>query len=149
MYKKPDLNGPLARLRENAAAWKANFARLTSREGMDQDSYAWPIARMEERDDLAKQIVEDFGTIDAEMSKRWIIDSAAPSAWTIDRLTDEQIAAAKADWPELGMFADSTIRQVADVLGIRMVRSMAKEAVRRTPGVLAVLEDRAKDRLSE
>ena len=93
---------------------------------------AWDVELMEERDDLAAKIVEDFATIDAEMSKRRVIDSTAPSAWTIDRLTDEQIAACKADWPELGMFADFTIRQVADVLGIRMVRAMAQEAVRRS-----------------
>lgn len=52
-------------------------------------------------------------------------------------LTDNKLAAAKADWPELAIFNDDTIRRVADVLGIRMVRSMAQDAVRNAPGVLA------------
>ncbi|MFD4795082.1 hypothetical protein [Streptomyces anulatus] len=34
------------------------------------------------------------------------------------------------------MFADDTIRRMANVVGIRMVRSMAQEAVRRAPSVL-------------
>ncbi|MFF7169746.1 hypothetical protein [Streptomyces pseudovenezuelae] len=136
MYQKPDLDAPLTQLRENTAAWSASVARHASDERMGK-GLAWDVELMEERDDIAAKIVEDFGTIDAEMSKRRIIDNAAPSAWTIDRLTDEQIAACKTDWPELGLFADATIRQVADVLGIRMVRSMAQEAVRRAPGLLA------------
>ncbi|MFF4543707.1 hypothetical protein ACFY1J_05580 [Streptomyces sp. NPDC001406] len=135
MYQRPDLNGPLANLRSNVEAWKTSLARHASEERRGK-GLAWDVELMEERDDLAAKIVEDFATIDAELSKRWVIDNAAPSAWTIDRLTDEQIAAAKADWPELGMFADCTIRQVADVLGIRMVRAMAQEAVRRAPAVL-------------
>lgn len=135
MYVKPDLDTPLANLRTNIAAWKTSIARHSSDERMGK-GLAWDVELMEERDDLAAKIVEDFATIDAEMSQRRVIDSTAPSAWTIDRLTDEQIAACKADWPELGMFADSTIRQVADVLGIRMVRAMAQEAVRRAPAVL-------------
>ncbi|MDH6629365.1 hypothetical protein M2271_007201 [Streptomyces sp. LBL] len=139
MYQKPDLDTPLANLRTNTEAWKTSVARHASDERMGK-GLSWDVELMEERDDLAAKIVEYFGTIDAELSKRRIIDNAAPSAWTIDRLTDEQIAACKADWPELGMFADSTIRQVADVLGIRMVRAMAQEAVRRAP---AVLEARA------
>ncbi|MFJ1552793.1 hypothetical protein [Streptomyces mirabilis] len=134
-YKKPDLNTPLANLRTNTEAWKTSIARHASEERKGK-GLAWDVELMEERDDIAAKIVEDFGTIDAEMSKRRVIDSAVPSAWTIDRLTDEQIAAAKADWPELGMFADATIRQVADVLGIRMVRAMAQEAVRRAPAIL-------------
>ncbi|MFF8789146.1 hypothetical protein [Streptomyces sp. NPDC015125] len=136
MYKKPDLNGPLIRLRENAAAWKANLARLTSPEGMKQDTYAWPIARMEERDDLAKQIVDDFTALDEVMSSHHGIGNAAPASWSVDALTDEDLANVKADWPELGMFADDTVRRVADVIGIRMVRAMAQEAVRRAPGIL-------------
>ncbi|MEE1764458.1 hypothetical protein [Streptomyces sp. SP18BB07] len=143
MYKKPDLNAPLARLRENAAAWKANLARLTSREGLDQDTYAWPIARMEERDDLAKQIVDDFAEVDEVMTKHLGTGSAAPAAWSVTPLTDEELAAAKADWPELGMFADDTIRRMVDVVGIRMVRAMAQEAVRRAPAVLSAVEARS------
>ncbi|WP_181803218.1 hypothetical protein [Streptomyces shenzhenensis] len=142
MYQKPDLNTPLANLRTNTEAWKTSIARHASEERKGK-GLAWDIELMEERDDIAAKIVEDFATIDAEMSQRRIIDNAAPMAWTIDSLTDEQIAACKADWPELGMFADSTIRQVADVLGIRMVRAMAQEAVRRAPTVLDVLKDRA------
>lgn len=135
MYEKTDLNAPLANLRTNAEAWKVSLARHASEERKGK-GLAWDVELMEERDDIAAKIVEDFGVIDAVMSKRRVIDSAAPSAWTIDRLTDEQLAACKADWPELGMFADDTIRRVADVVGIRMVRSMAQEAVRRAPGVL-------------
>ncbi len=40
------------------------------------------------------------------------------------------------------MFADSTIRQIADVLGIRMVRAMAQEAVRRAPAILQARESK-------
>ncbi|MFF4057641.1 hypothetical protein ACFYZ0_18030 [Streptomyces sp. NPDC001708] len=144
MYEKPDLNTPLANLRTNTEAWRASLARHSSDERLGK-GIAWDVELMEERDDIAAKIVEDFATIDAELSKRRVIDSATPSAWTIDRLTDEQIAACKADWPELGMFADSTIRQVADVLGIRMVRAMAQEAVRRAPGVLDGLKARASE----
>ncbi|MFF7838852.1 hypothetical protein ACFZC6_08555 [Streptomyces ossamyceticus] len=135
MYQKPDLNTPLANLRTNTEAWKTSIARHASEERKGK-GLAWDVELMEERDDIAAKIVEDFATIDAEMSKCRVIDSAAPSAWTIDRLTDEQLAAVKADWPELGMFADDTVRRLADVVGIRMVRSMAQEAVRRAPAVL-------------
>ncbi|MEU2909119.1 MULTISPECIES: hypothetical protein [Streptomyces] len=144
MYQKPDLNTPLANLRTNTEAWKTSLARHSSEERKGK-GLAWDVELMEERDDIAAKIVEDFGTIDAEMSKCRVIDSTAPSAWTIDRLTDEQIAACKADWPELGMFADDTVRRLADVVGIRMVRSMAQEAVRRAPGVLDDLKARASE----
>ncbi|WP_328736628.1 hypothetical protein [Streptomyces bobili] len=135
MYQKPDLNTPLAQLRENTAAFKASLARHISDERMGK-GIAWDVELMEQRDDIAVKIVEDFGVIDEEMSKRRVIDSATPSAWNVDRLTDQQLAACKADWPELGMFADDTVRRVADVLGIRMVRAMAQEAVRRAPAIL-------------
>ena len=141
MYVKPDLNTPLANLRANTEAWKTSLARHASEERKGK-GLAWDVELMEERDDIAAKIVEDFGTIDAEMSKCRVIDSTAPSAWAIDRLTEEQIATCKADWPELGMFDDSTIRQVADVLGIRMVRELARQAVRRSPDVLSVIEAR-------
>ncbi|MFG2795830.1 hypothetical protein [Streptomyces pseudovenezuelae] len=141
MYKKPDLDTPLAQLRENTAAWKASMARHSSDERQGK-GLAWDVELMEERDDIAAKIVEDFGAIDTVMSERRVIDSAAPAAWTIDRLTDEQLAACKADWPELGMFADATVRQMADVVGIRMVRAMAQEAVRRAPGILQARESK-------
>ncbi|WP_411147455.1 hypothetical protein [Streptomyces sp. A30] len=141
MYQKPDLNTPLANLRTNTEAWKTSIARHASDERMGK-GLAWDVELMEERDDIAAKIVKDFATIDEEMSKRRVIDSVTPSAWTIDRLTDEQLAACKVDWPELGMFADATIRQVADVLGIRMVRAMAQEAVRRAPGILQARESK-------
>lgn len=141
MYQKPDLNTPLAQLRENTAAFKASLARHLSDERMGK-GIAWDVELMEERDDIAGKIVEDFGVIDEEMSKRRVIDSATPSAWTVDRLTDEQLAACKADWPELGMFADETVRRVADVLGIRMVRAMAQEAIRRAPAILQARESK-------
>ncbi|MFG3263054.1 hypothetical protein [Streptomyces bobili] len=141
MYQKPDLNTPLAQLRENTAAFKASLARHVSDERMGK-GIAWDIELMEQRDDIAVKIVEDFGAIDKVMSERRVIDSATPSAWTVDRLTDEQLAACKADWPELGMFADDTVRRVADVLGIRMVRSMAQEAIRRAPAILQAHESR-------
>ncbi|MFF8399894.1 hypothetical protein [Streptomyces sp. NPDC016172] len=142
MYQKPDLNTPLANLRTNAEAWKTSLARHASEERKGK-GLAWDVELMEERDDLAAKIVEDFGTIDDEMSKVRIIDNSAPAAWSVDRLTDEQLAACKADWPELGMFADDTIRRMADVVGIRMVRAMAQEAVRRSPAVLSAIEARA------
>ncbi|MFM9698848.1 hypothetical protein [Streptomyces europaeiscabiei] len=141
MYQKPDLNTPLAQLRANTAAFKAGLARHLSDERMGK-GIAWDVELMEERDDIAGKIVEDFGVIDEEMSKRRVIDSATPSAWSVDRLTDEQLAACKADWPELGMFADDTVRRVADVLGIRMVRAMAQEAVRRAPAILQARESK-------
>jgi hypothetical protein len=142
MYQKPDLNTPLANLRTNAEAWKTSLARHASEERKGK-GLAWDVELMEERDDLAAKIVEDFGTIDDEMSKVRIIDNSAPAAWSVDRLTDDQLAACKADWPELGMFADDTIRRMADVVGIRMVRAMAQEAVRRSPAVLSAIEARA------
>ncbi|MGY5009936.1 hypothetical protein ACWCY6_17905 [Streptomyces sp. 900105755] len=142
MYVKPDLDTTLANLRTNTEAWKTSLARHSSDERRGK-GLAWDVELMEERDDISAKIVEDFATIDAELSKRRVIDSVTPSEWTIDRLTDEQIAACKADWPELGMFDDTTIRQVADVLGIRMVRELARQAVRRSPDVLSLIEARA------
>ncbi|MEV0778892.1 hypothetical protein [Streptomyces sp. NPDC050428] len=139
MYQKPDLNAPLARIRENTAKFNASLERHGSDEGRAK-GLAFDIGLLEERDDIAAVIVKDFGAIDAEMSKCRIIDSSAPTAWTVDRLTDEQLALCKADWPELGMFADDTVRRVADVVGIRMVRAMAQEAVRRAPAVLKARE---------
>lgn len=135
MYAKPDLNTPLARIRENIAKWNASLQRHNSDEARG-NGFAFDIGLLDERDDIAAEIVKDFGVIDTTMSQRRIIDSATPSAWTIDRLTDAQLAAAKADWPELALFDDATVRQVADVLGIRMVRSMAQEARRNAPAVL-------------
>ncbi len=142
MYEKPDLDTPLDQIRENTAKFNASLQRHTSDEARGK-GFAFDVQLLEERDDIAAAIVKDFGTIDEEMSKRRVIDNVAPSAWTVDRLTDEQLAAVKADWPELGMFADDTVRRVADVLGIRMVRAMAQEAIRRAPTVLGVLKDRA------
>ncbi|MEW2497454.1 hypothetical protein AB0942_28540 [Streptomyces nodosus] len=142
MYKKPDLNGPLARLRENTVAFQASLDQHLSGERKGK-GIAWDVELMEQRDDIAAAIVKDFGVIDEEMSKCRVIDSPAPSAWTIDRLSDEQLTAAKADWPELGMFSDETVRRVADVLGIRMVRAMAQEAIRRSPAVLQALDTHA------
>ncbi|MFF0698398.1 hypothetical protein ACFYU4_37910 [Streptomyces tendae] len=141
MYVKPDLNGPLSQLRENTAAFDASMKRHVSDERQGK-GFAFDVQLLEERDDLAAVIVKDFRAIDEEMSKRDVFNSAAPDAWTIDRLTDEQLAARKADWPELGMFADDTIRQMADVVGIRMVRAMAQEAVRRAPAVLQARESK-------
>ncbi|GBQ04417.1 hypothetical protein SSP531S_59130 [Streptomyces spongiicola] len=141
MYEKPDLDTPLAQIRENAEKFNASLQRHGSDEGRGK-GFAFDIGLLEERDDIAAAIVKDFGVIDTEMSRRRVIDSPAPAAWTIDRLTDEQLAACKADWPELGMFADGTIRRVADVLGIRMVRAMAQEAVRRAPAVLQARESK-------
>ncbi|PAZ12321.1 hypothetical protein CLM62_30645 [Streptomyces sp. SA15] len=142
MYQKPDLNTPLAKIRENTAAFEASLQRHSSEESKGK-GFAFDVQLLEERDDIAAEIVKDFATIDEVMSKRQVFDSPAPSAWTIDRLTDEQLAAVKADWPELGMFADDTVRRVADVLGIRMVRAMAQEAMRRAPAVLSAIEARA------
>lgn len=130
-----DLNTPLANLRSNIATWKASLDRHLSEERKGK-GLAFDVQLMEERDDIAVKIVEDFTAIDQEMSKRRVIDSAAPSAWTIDRLTDAQLAAVKADWPELALFNDDTLRRAADVLGIHMVRSMAQDAVRNAPTYL-------------
>ncbi|MEU7031616.1 hypothetical protein AB0A60_33575 [Streptomyces sp. NPDC046275] len=135
MYEKPDLDTPLAALRTNITAWQASLQRHLSEERKGQ-GIAFDVQLMEDRDDIAAKIVEDFTAIDTEMSKRRVIDSAAPSAWSIERLTDAELAAAKADWPELALFNDATLRLAADVLGIRMVRDMARQAVRNAPGVL-------------
>ncbi|MEU6106405.1 hypothetical protein [Streptomyces flaveolus] len=70
------------------------------------------------------------------MSKRQVIDSAALSEWTVDRLMDAQFDAVKADWPELALFDAPTLRQVADVIGIHMVRDMARQALRNASAVL-------------
>jgi hypothetical protein len=141
VYQQPDLNTPLARLRENAAAFKASLKRHTSDDRQDR-GFAFDVELLEQRDDLAAVMVQDFTAIDEEMSKRSVFDGVAPAAWTIDRLTDEQFAQCKADWPELGMFTDDTIRRMADVVGIRMVRAMAQEAVRRAPAVLKARESK-------
>ncbi|MCD9903202.1 hypothetical protein LUR56_31115 [Streptomyces sp. MT29] len=135
MHQKPDLDTPLAEIRESAAKFNASLERHSSDESRGK-GFAFDVQLLEERDDIAAAIVKAFGTIDEEMSKRAVINSPAPAAWTIARLTDEQLAACQADWPELGMFADDTIRRMADVVGIRMVRAMAQEAVRRAPDVL-------------
>ncbi|MCX4681677.1 hypothetical protein OG413_41485 [Streptomyces sp. NBC_01433] len=135
MYEKPDLDSPLAALRTNITAWQASLERHLS-ERRKGKGIAFDVQLMEDRDDIAAKLVEDFTAIDAEMSKRRVIDSAAPSAWSIERLTDAELAVAKADWPELALFNDVTLRLAADVLGIRMVRDMARQAVRNAPAVL-------------
>ncbi|MFF3957378.1 hypothetical protein ACFYY1_29815 [Streptomyces sp. NPDC001890] len=134
MYEKPDLDTPLAALRTNITAWQAGLQRHLSEESKGK-GIAFDVQLMEDRDDLAAKIVEDFTAIDTEMSKRRVIDNAAPSAWSIERLTDAQLATAKTDWPELTLFNDATLRLAADVLGIHMVRDMARQAVRNVPGV--------------
>ncbi|MFI5867164.1 hypothetical protein [Streptomyces sp. NPDC051546] len=135
MYEKPDLNTPLAALRTNITAWQASLERHLSEERKGQ-GIAFDVQLIEDRDDIAAKIVQDFTAIDTEMSKRRVIDSAAPSAWSTERLTDAELAAAKADWPELSLFNDVTLRLAADVLGIHMVRDMARQAVRNAPAVL-------------
>ncbi|MFI1532143.1 hypothetical protein [Streptomyces griseus] len=135
MDEKPDLNITLTKLRQHTADFRASLERHTSGEGRGK-GIAFDVGLLEERDDVAVAIVEDFDKLDTEMSKRWIINGPAPAAWTVEKITDEQLAACKADWPELALFADDTIRRMANVVGIRMVRSMAQEAVRRAPNVL-------------
>ncbi|MCZ1012350.1 hypothetical protein [Streptomyces lydicus] len=135
MYEKPDLNTPLAALRTNITAWQTSLQRHLSEERKGQ-GIAFDVQLMEDRDDIAAKIVEDFTAIDTEMSKRRVIDSAAPSAWSAERLSDAELAAAKADWPELTLFNDVALRLAADVLGIHMVRDMARQAVRNAPTVL-------------
>ncbi|WP_371605004.1 hypothetical protein OG345_42055 (plasmid) [Streptomyces sp. NBC_01220] len=134
-YQTPDLNTPLAEVRESIEQYKASMARHSSDERKGK-GIAWDIQLMEDREPMVEKMIEGFTAIDTHMTNSSFINSPAPDAWTIDRLTDEQIAACKADWPELGMFADDTIRRMADVVGIRMVRAMAQEAVRRAPAVL-------------
>ncbi|MGW2550028.1 hypothetical protein [Streptomyces sp. NPDC001635] len=131
-YKKPDLNGPLANLRTNTEAWKTSLARHASEERKSK-GIAWDVELMEERDDIAAKIVEDFARIDEVMSTHRGLGSVAPASWSVDKLTDEQLAAAKADWPELGIFPDKVIRNYADVIGIRAVRYLAQTAVRNAP----------------
>ncbi|MFD7867004.1 hypothetical protein [Streptomyces sp. NPDC059783] len=135
MYEKPDLDTPLADLRTNITAWQASLERHLSEERKRQ-GVAFDVQLIEDRDDIAAKIVKNITAIDTEMSKRRVIDSAAPAAWSIDRLTDAELAAAKADWPELALFNDATLRLAADVLGIHMVRDMARQAVRNAPTVL-------------
>ncbi|MFJ5951366.1 hypothetical protein [Streptomyces noursei] len=134
MYEKPDLDTPLADLRTHITAWRASLQRHLSEERKGK-SIAFDVQVMEERDGIAAEIVEAFTAIDAEMSKRRV-DSAAPAVWSIERLTDAELTAAKADWPELALFNGATLRLAADVLGIHMVRDMARQAARNAPAVL-------------
>ncbi|MFF2205171.1 hypothetical protein [Streptomyces sp. NPDC058145] len=130
MYEKPDLDTRLARLRENITKWQASLKRHTCDERRGK-GFAYDIALLDQRDDIAAQIVQDFGAIDEAMPERRIINSAAPSAWTIDRLTDDQLAAVKADWPDLALFNGATVRQVADVLGTPGPRNGAASPTQR------------------
>ncbi|MET7276517.1 hypothetical protein ABZS59_35980 [Streptomyces flaveolus] len=135
MYEKPDLDTPLPNLRTNTTAWETSLDRHLSEERKGQ-GLAFDVQLMEEREPLTEKIIQAITTIDQKMSKRQVIDSAAPSEWTVDRLTDAQLDAVKADWPELALFDATTLRQVADVIGIRMVRDMARQALRNASAVL-------------
>ncbi|MEU1592731.1 hypothetical protein ABZ468_07690 [Streptomyces sp. NPDC005708] len=136
MYEKPDLNGPLANLRKNTEAWKTSLARHASEERKGK-GLAWDVEVMEERDDLAAKIVDDFTRIDEVMSTHRALGTAAPASWGVDPLTDEQLAAAKEKWPHLAIFTDRTIRNYANVIGIRQVEYLAMVAVRNVPAHLA------------
>ncbi|MGZ2361468.1 hypothetical protein LRE75_33120 [Streptomyces sp. 372A] len=135
MYEKPDLDTPLAALRTDITAWQASRERHLSEERKGK-GVAFDVQLLEGRDDIAEKIVEAFSKIDTEMSKRRVIDNATPTAWSTERLTDAKLAAAKADCPELSLFNDVTLRLAADAIGIRMVRDMARQAVRNAPAVL-------------
>ncbi|WP_240152146.1 hypothetical protein [Streptomyces mobaraensis] len=90
----PDLDIPLTGLSTNITAWQASLQRHLSEE-CKAKGIAFDVQLMEDRDDIAAKIVEDFTAIDTEMSKRRVIASAAPSAWSIERLTDATLRA----WP--------------------------------------------------
>ncbi|MFC9280920.1 hypothetical protein [Streptomyces collinus] len=141
MYEKPDLDGTLANLRKNTAAWKESTARHLSDERKGK-GIAYDVELMEQRDDVAQLIVDDFATLDEVMSTHRGIGSVAPASWSVDKLTDEQLAAAKEKWPELAVFGDKVIRNYADLLGIRAVRYLAQEAVRNAPAVLKARESK-------
>ncbi|CAL9326754.1 hypothetical protein [Streptomyces sp. SudanB91_2054] len=141
MYVKPDLNGPLTRLRENIAAWRASLARHASEERKGK-GIAWDIELMEQRDDVALKIVDDFAQLDDAMSNYRGMGSVAPASWSVDALTDEDLAKSKAKWPELAIFRDEVIRNYADLLGIRAVRYLAQEAVRNAPAHLKARESK-------
>ncbi|MFN1193290.1 hypothetical protein ACK03K_34065 [[Kitasatospora] papulosa] len=136
MYVKPNLDHLLDDLRTRSEAWKVSVARHSSDERMGR-GLAWDIELMEDRDEnLAAKIVEDFTKIDEAMSTHRGLGSVAPASWRVDQLTDEQFASVKAAWPELAIFDDKVILDMAAIVGIRQVRYMAQVAVRNAPGYL-------------
>lgn len=135
MYVKPNLNAALDDLRTHTEAWKASIARHSSDERKGK-GLAWDIELMEDRDDLAAKIVEDFAKIDEAMSTHRGLGSVAPASWRVDQITNEQFASVKTAWPELAIFDDKVIRNMAAIVGIRQVRYMAQVAVRNAPGFL-------------
>lgn len=135
MYVKPNLDHLLDDLRTHSGAWKASVARHSSDERMGK-GMAWDIELMEDRDDLAAKIVGDFAKVDEAMSTHRGLGSVAPASWRVDQLTEEQFATVKSDWPELAIFDDAVIRNMAAIVGIRQVRYMAQVAVRNAPGFL-------------
>ncbi|PNG16678.1 hypothetical protein [Streptomyces cahuitamycinicus] len=138
MYQKPNLDEALANLRTNTADWKTSLAQHTSDERRGK-GFAFDVQLLEERDDIAAKIVEDFAKIDEVMSTHRGLGSAAPASWRVD-VTPEQIANAKAHWPELAIFDDKVIANMAAVVGIRQVRYMAQVAVRNAPEYLKARE---------
>ncbi|MFF8399895.1 hypothetical protein [Streptomyces sp. NPDC016172] len=140
MYEKPDLDTVLADMRENSAAWEKNADE--TRAGVDTLTWGQQIDRMGERDDFAMSLVEGFKRLDEVMSTHRGLGSVAPASWSVDRLTDEDLAKAKEQWPELAIFEDKVIRNYADLLGIRAVRYLAQVAVRNAPAVLKVRESK-------
>lgn len=140
-YEKPNLDATLANLRQDTESWKESAARHLSDERQGR-GLAYDVELMEQRDDIAQRLVENFGKLDEAMSTHRGIGSVAPASWSVDRVTDEQLASAKEKWPELAIFGDKVIRNYADVLGIRAVRYLAQEAVRNAPAVLQARESR-------
>jgi hypothetical protein len=133
-YEKPNLDATLAEMRENTAAWQKNADE--TRAAATELTWGQSIDRMGERDDLAMNIVEGFQRLDEVMATHRGIGSVAPASWSVDALTDEDLARAKEQWPELGILEDKVIRNYADIIGIRAVRYLAQVAVRNAPGFL-------------
>ncbi|MFG2986163.1 hypothetical protein ACGFYQ_33765 [Streptomyces sp. NPDC048258] len=131
-----DVNATLVDLRRQAGAWQANAE--DTRGAAATLSWGQSIDRMGERDDLAHDIVTDFARLDHAMTNGQLRD--VPTDWRPAALTDEQFAAAMADWPELDVLGERNVRHLAGFLGIRAVRYLAQDALKNARRFMADAE---------
>ncbi|MER5301393.1 hypothetical protein ABT039_18225 [Streptomyces lasiicapitis] len=128
-----DANAVLSYLREMASRWEENADR--TRAAGTTESLGWQIDRMGERDDIANDLVPAWRALDEAMTSS--VGLARPEAWRVPPLTDAECSRAFTDWPELAVFGEDLVKELARHHGVRYVRWMAQRAVKNAPALAA------------
>ncbi|MEV0437686.1 hypothetical protein AB0I84_21125 [Streptomyces spectabilis] len=129
--KSTDANATLRDLRELASQWRENADR--TRAVGTTESLGWQIDRMGERDDIAAELVTAWQALDEMLTSS--VGLARPEVWRVAPLTDTECARAFTDWPEMAVFGEDLVKELARHHGIRYVRWLAQRAVENAPAL--------------